>query len=166
MTDPSDGIWDDGEWISWDYINEQLEEQDLSAKYPDATIELIRTFEDLVETAATYRKLTGRYLQIWGELGAFYAEVKYGLRRHKTHAPGSDERLGDDLVKVKTISPEKASEQVLVKRAGNFNKLIIVKISQDFEFESRIISRKCIGKGLGIHAKINWGDCDERETGA
>ncbi len=24
LRDPSDGIWDDGEWISWDYINEQL----------------------------------------------------------------------------------------------------------------------------------------------
>lgn len=21
LNDPSDGIWDDGEWISWDWIN-------------------------------------------------------------------------------------------------------------------------------------------------
>ncbi|PAU51995.1 hypothetical protein BZL41_26370 [Pseudomonas sp. PIC25] len=161
LSNSSDGIWDDGEWISWDYINEQLEEQDLLAEYPGGSIELIRTFEDLIAVATAYKDLTGRYLQIWGELGEFYAEVKYGIKRHRAHAPGSDGRLGNDFIEVKTISPEKGSSPVLVKRAGNFSKLIVVKISKDWQFESRIIDRKRISKGSGKHAKVRWNSYDE-----
>ena len=157
MNDPSDGILDDGEWISWDYINEHIEEQELRAEYPGASIELIRTFEDLVGVAVTYKELTGRYLQIWGELGEFYAEIKHGLKRHRAHAPGSDGKLGNDFVEVKTISPEKGDGCVMVKRAGNFNKLLVVKISPDFEFEARLIDRKSMRKGTGKHARVNWG---------
>ncbi len=30
-----DGIWDDGEWISWNTINYQINEQELRLKYPN-----------------------------------------------------------------------------------------------------------------------------------
>jgi hypothetical protein len=36
-------------------------------------------FEGLVENARSYHELTGRYLQIWGELGELYAEVTYSV---------------------------------------------------------------------------------------
>lgn len=159
MTDSSDGIWDDGEWISWDYINEQLEERELLAEYPGASIELINAFEALLDAAIYYKQLTGRYLQIWGELGEFYAEIKLGLKRHRAHAAGSDGRIGNDFIEVKTISPEKGDDLVLVKRSGNFNKLMVVKVSKDFEFESRTIDRKYIRKGPGAYAKVRWADC-------
>ena len=29
MDDPTDVVWDDGEWISWDHINGQLYEQEI-----------------------------------------------------------------------------------------------------------------------------------------
>ena len=69
---------------------------------------------------------------------------------------GSDGKLGKDFVEVKTISPEKDSEQIIVKRAGNFNKLLIVKISEDFEFEHKMIDRSKIKKGKGKQAKVKW----------
>jgi hypothetical protein len=166
MGDPSDGIWDDGEWVSWDYINEHLDEQVLREEYPGAEIELIRAFEDLVNVAATYKALTGRYLQIWGELGEFYAEIKYGIKRHRPHAAGSDGKLGNDFVEVKTISPEKGDGRVLVKRSGNFSKLMLVKISKDWEFGARVIDRKSLGKGNGKHAKVNWNTNGCLETAA
>jgi hypothetical protein len=161
INDSSDGIWDDGEWISWDYINEHIEEQDLLAEYPGASIELIRIFENLVEAAAEYKDLTGRYLQIWGELGEFYAEIKYGIKRHKPHVAGSDGKIGNDFVEVKTISPEKGGDQVSVKIAGNFNKLLVVKISTDWEFTARMIDRKNVKKGIGKHAKVGWSSHDD-----
>lgn len=71
---------------------------------------------------------------IWGELGELYAEVKYGIKRHKPHTQGSDGKLGNDFFEVKTISPEKSNGQIEVKRAGNFNKLIVVKIDLSFKF--------------------------------
>jgi len=113
-------------------------------------------FEDLVESAKSYHCMTGRYLQIWGELGELYAEVKFGIKRHKPHTKGSDGKLDNDFVEIKTISPEKVKKKVQVKRAGNFNKLLIIKIDKDFKFEGRLIDRKDLSKGEGFHAQVSW----------
>lgn len=154
--DAGDGIYDDGEWISWEWINGQLYKQEVQQAYPQVEPELAMLFEELVENAQAYHHLTGRYLQIWGELGELYAEVRYGIKRHKPHTKGSDGRLGNDFVEIKTISPEKDGGQVQVKRAGNFNKLLVVKISENFEFEGRFIDRKRLSKGEGTHARVSW----------
>lgn len=151
-----DGIYDDGEWISWEWINGQLYKQEVQQAYPQVEPELSMLFEDLVENARSYYELTGRYLQIWGELGELYAEVKYGIKRHKPHTQGSDGRLGNNFVEIKTISPEKDGGQVQVKRAGNFNKLLVIKINENFEFEGRFIDRKCLSKGEGTHVRVSW----------
>jgi hypothetical protein len=79
----SDGIWDDDEWISWDWINEKIDEQELRAEYPQADFGLIRIFERLVEVAIDHKELTGNFLQVWGELGELYAEIKFGVKRYR-----------------------------------------------------------------------------------
>lgn len=138
----------------WEW--EPLNEKELPAgrSQPDPKLGII--FESLVENAVSYHALTGRYLQIWGELGELYAEIKYGIKRHKPHTRGSDGKLGNDFVEIKTISPEKDGSQVQVKRAGNFNKLLVIKISEIFEFEGRLIERKKLSKGEGIYARVSW----------
>ena len=83
-----DGIYDDGEWISWDWINGQLHKQEIQHEYPAVDPELAMLFEELVHNAASYFAMTGRYLQIWGELGELFAEVKYGIKRHRPHTQG------------------------------------------------------------------------------
>jgi hypothetical protein len=151
-----DGIYDDGEWISWDWINGQLHEKEIRQEYPQVDPELAMLFEDLVGNAADYHAMTGRYLQIWGELGELYAEVKYGIQRHRPHTQGSDGKLGKDFIEVKTISPEKDGGTVQVKRSGNFNKLLVIKIDRHFNFEGRFIERRKLGKGTGKHASVSW----------
>jgi hypothetical protein len=157
----SDAIYDDGEWISWEWINSQLHQQELANEYPHASTEIVEIFEDLVNLAIEYSELTGRYLQIWGELGELYAEIKFGIKRHRPGAPGSDGRMGNDWVEVKTISPEKENNKVQVKRAGNFNKLLIVKIDEKFEFQAKLLDRKDLKKGAGKYARHTWDDGDE-----
>ena len=156
--DPTSGFWDDGDWISWDFIDEIREDYDIREAIPQSTVALVRAVEALVNAAAEYHELTGRYLQIWGELGEFYAEIKYGIRRHRPHTPGSDGRIGNDFVEVKTISPEKSEHKVSVKRAGNFNKLAVVRISSDWTFDSRMVDRKDLGKSSGKLARVKWDD--------
>ncbi|ENJ1743275.1 hypothetical protein AB0536_004707 [Vibrio parahaemolyticus] len=118
--------------------------------------ELVAIFMTLVESAKSFYLHTNRYLQIWGELGELYAEIEYGIRRHKPCTKGSDGKLGNDFIEIKTISPEKRKDEVKVKRAGNFNKLLIVKISADFKFEGQLIARKDLPKGEGKHARAQW----------
>jgi hypothetical protein len=156
ISGPADGIYEDGEWISWEWINQQIHERDLKENFPHADIAIVQVFEDLVDAAINYYELTGRYLQIWGELGELYAEISYGIKRHSPNTSGSDGRIGNDWVEIKTISPEKDKNTVQVKRAGNFNKLLVIKISSDFKFESKMIDRKTLRKGKGKYARVSW----------
>lgn len=133
-----------------------VEDEEIPLSVPQVDPELAMIFEGLVDNAMRYHELTGRYLQIWGELGELYAEIKYGIKRHKPHTRGSDGKLGNDFVEIKTISPEKDGGQVQVKRAGNFNKLLVIKISEQFEFEGRFIERKHLSKGDGTYARVSW----------
>lgn len=153
---PWDGIWDDGEWVSWDSINQALDEEELQREFPGADLAVVEIFQDLISLAANYKTHTGRYLGIWGELGELYAELKFGVKRHRPGTPGSDGRIGNDWVEIKTISPMKNAKPVLVKRAGNFNKVILVKISPEFEFDARILERRLLGKGAGKYIRARW----------
>jgi hypothetical protein len=152
----ADAIWDDGEWISWEWINGQLYEQELKERYPEADIDLINIFETLVDNSFHYKQITGRYLPIFGELGELFAEITFGIKRHKPRTQGSDGRLGNDFIEIKTITPEKTNEKVSVKRQGNFNKLLVVKINENFEFEARMLDRKDMSKGEGKLATVSW----------
>ena len=154
----ADGVWDDGDWISWEFIS-QL--GDVSESLPAARAvsnELREIFDSLVHTAAAYKQHTGRYLDIFGELGELYAEIQLGLKRHRLNAPGSDGRVGDDFVEVKTISPMKQNDKVRVKRSGNFNKLYVVRISENFFFDAIMIDRKYLDAGDGKFASVRFGD--------
>ncbi len=152
----SDGIWDDGEWMSWEWINQQLDDQELRRDYPLADVRVVRIFEDLCASAAEYHAITRNYLQIWGELGELFAEVRFGLKRHRAHAEGSDGKIGNDFVEVKTISPEKKVNCIHVKRVGRFNKLLVVKVNEHFEFEAKLIGRSSLSRGPAKRAKFVW----------
>ena len=159
----SDAIWDDGEWISWEYIDQFVGSsetpppvfEDFPEDY-EKIDELSDIFDHLIDSARRYKEITGRYLSIWGELGEYYAELQYGISRFKPYAQGADGRVGNDHVEIKTISPEKEKKGIKVKRTGHFNVLIVVKISPNFEFESRWVERKNLKKGQGKEASLSW----------
>lgn len=154
--------WEEA-YISRQWINEELKDQSpdpaKSLKpnepfksrdgYPFSVLEQAEILEDLVECAERHFRNTGRYLQVWGELGEIYAEVKFGLCRHGTHRAGSDGTIDGKLVEVKTISPEKASDQVIVKSQGDFKQLLIVRIDENFEFTGKLIDREELAGGGG-----------------
>ena len=163
ISDPGDGIWDDGEWISWDYISQVQYQQELKSEFPNADPAVVEIFRDIVGGARDYWELTNRHLDIFGELGELYAEIRYGLQRHKANAQGSDGRIGNDYVEVKTISPGKSRESVNVKREGHFNKLVVVKIDENYEFESRMIDRRMLKEENGRFAAVNLGELGPEE---
>lgn len=142
---PGEGIWDDGEWVSWDFLNGQIYEIDEG-----------EMLERMITMAREYLALTGRHLPIYGEIGELYAARKFGIERHKEYAQGSDGRIGDLLVEIKTLTPMKESDQVLVKRAGNFGAVALVKIGRDFRLEAKLIPRSALGKGEGKFMKVYW----------
>ena len=171
ITANGDAVWDDGEWISWAWINENISDPDdeewvhpfelgIDVMLPPAeaasTLEMYEIFGDLVESARRYFEATGRHLPIYGELGEIYAVLKHGLKRFEPNTAGADGKIGNDFVEVKTISPHKLTNQVEVKRAGNFNKLLIVKISSDLKFNSVLIDRKDLKNFGASKYKAKW----------
>lgn len=158
MLDAGNAIRDDGEWVSWADINRQIQYKEWGVKYPNADRTLVPIFEDLLTLAECYHQQTGRHLNVYGDIGELYAAITLGIRLHKNYAQGSDGRLGNDFVEVKTITPFKSHDKVLVKRSGNFNKVLIVKINENFEISSQLICRKTLKKTEGKHISIRWSD--------
>lgn len=158
-SDTSDGIIDNGEFISWDWINENLRNQDLKSQFPHASLHLINIFEEMVELMREYHHFTGRHLPVHGTLGELYAEAYLGIKLHKPYTPGSDGKFGNDYIEIKTITPEKGTLDITVKTSGNFNKLLIVKINSDYHFDAVLIDRKSLMKknpGKTTNARISW----------
>lgn len=160
-------------FISREWVDEELKDQapdpakSLKPKepfksrdgFPFSVLEQAEILEELVSCAERHFRNTGRYLQVWGELGEIYAEVKFGLCRHRTHRAGSDGTIDGELVEVKTISPEKASHQVIVKSQGDFEKLLVVRIDENFEFTGKIFNRGELtgGRGKFLRARLREG---------
>lgn len=158
-----DDIWDgafydDGEWVSWSDVEEQLQYQEWRAKYPNAIRSLIPYFQDLLSLAESYHLETGRLLNVYGDIGELFGAITYGIKLNKNYAQGSDGRLGNDHIEIKTITPFKSKDEVVVKVSGNFSKLLVVKINADFEVSSRMVDRSKLPKTAKPFLKIRWGD--------
>ena len=147
----------DGDRVGQGDISRPIYLNGLRDNYPRADPEVAEAFHSLVQVAAKYRELTGRHLSIFGELGELYAEVKFGIKRHRLYAAGSDGRLGNDFIEIKTIGPGNRSNKVRVKRSGNFSKVMVVRITDDFRFEARVVERKVLKKGSGKLITLSWG---------
>jgi len=81
---PDNAIWDDGEWISWDEINEQIQYKEWRAKYPNADLSQVSIFENLIATAEDYHVHTGKHLQVYGDIGELYGAITHGIKLHPT----------------------------------------------------------------------------------
>lgn len=144
---PGDAIWDDGEWISWDYINSQLE-----GPSPQGGL-----VEHMIILAKDYLDETQRHLPIYGQLGELYAARRFEIDLHQDpKAEGSDGCIGRALVEIKTISPLRDTRHVRVKASGNFGYLVIVKIDADFRIDAKLIKRSRLGKPENGFYIVSW----------
>lgn len=160
MLGPDNAFWDDGEWVSWDEIDEQIQHKEWRARYPNADLSLVPIFTDLIATAEEYFHLTGKHLQVYGDIGELYGAITYGIKLNKNYAKGSDGRLGNEFVEVKTITPFKNKDVVELNLKRNFSKVLVVKITADFEISGRLINRKSLRKSKGDKLRLNWHDLD------
>lgn len=151
IRDAGDGIWDDGEWISWAYINSQLDGQengpgvDEEIEYLDDELDREPSSELMFRILAAkqhYEHTLDVISQDWGAIGEAYAKEKFGVELcRRKNAAGHDGRLENELVEIKTISPHKKRPYVRVKHAGNFSMLLAVLIAPAGKVEARFIPR-------------------------
>lgn len=158
MWNDDNAIYDDGEWITWTEINSHLERLEFEARYPHLNVELVPVFQNLLAVAQDYHELTGSHLQVYGDLGELYGAIVYKIKLHRNYAQGSDGRLGNDFVEVKTITPFKSSNAVTLNLKRNFSKVLIVKVDEDFEVYGKLIDRKALPKTKGDRLVLDWND--------
>ena len=165
---PDNAFWIDGEWLSWDSIHDPEEirysrlaelelEAELRHRYPKADITLVPYFHDLLGLAEDFFDDTGKHLNVYGDIGELFGAIMYGIKLHKSYAQGSDGRLGDDFVEIKTISPINNSAQTYVRLSDrHFSKLLVVKIDSDFTVSGRLADRKRLPCQHGKKISISW----------
>lgn len=151
-------FYDDGEWVTWSEIDEQLRYKEWGAKYPNAIRSMIPYFEDLISLAENYHVETGLHLNVYGDIGELFGAITYGIKLNKTYAQGADGRLGNDHVEIKTITPFKNRDEVYVKLSGNWSKLLVVKINQDFQVSGRMLDRQGLPKKRAKYLRVKWND--------
>ena len=118
----------------------------------------------LIDVAKDYSATTGRILPIHGEIGELAAEATCNVARHRPGASGSDGKIGNEFVEIKTITPKKKKSRVRAKRKGNFSKLIVVKIETDFSWQVRMIDRRNLKLGKGKFVTVSWNSLQPLET--
>lgn len=158
MWNEDNAIYDDGEWVTWTEINSHLEKLELKARFPHLDVDLLPVFQKLLSAAEQYYDLTGRHLQVYGDLGELYGAITHGIKLHRNYAQGSDGKLGNHFVEVKTITPFKVKDTIKLDLRGNFSKVLIVKIDDNFEVQSRLIDRKDLPKAKGNILTLDWAD--------
>ncbi len=156
MWTDDNAIYDDGEWITWSEINSHLERLEFEAAFPHVDVALVPVFQQLFEVAQEYYDLTGRHLQVYGDLGELYGAIVHGVKLHRNYAQGSDGKIGNEFVEIKTITPFKSNGVVTLNMERNFSAVLIVKIDQDFEISSKLIKRKDLPKSAGKRLRLNW----------
>lgn len=129
-----------------------------SARYPGADPEVVAIFEQLVSLAEASYLRTGRHLNVTGEIGELFGCIAFGVRLNRMHAQGSDGRLGNHHVEIKTIAPFKAGSRVQVKASGNWSQLLVVRIDPNFEVSGRMIDRSELPKPAGKYYRVRWAE--------
>ncbi len=158
MWNDDNAIYDDGEWITWTEINSHLDRLEFEAAFPSLDVELVPIFQRLIETAQDYFHLTGRHLQVYGDLGELYGAIVHGVKLHRNYAQGSDGKIGNAFVEIKTITPFKSNDVITLNMDRNFSAVLIVKINENFEISSKLIKRKDLPKGSRKLLRLNWSD--------
>ncbi len=166
---PDDAFWIDGEWLPWDSIVDPEEvacsrlaelerEAALRHRYPDADPTLIPYFRDLLTLARSYFEETGRHLAVYGDIGELFGAIMYGIVLHRNNAIGSDGRLGNDFVEIKTISPASRTQRTNVRFDRHFSHLLVVRIDAAFDVSAKLLDRASVARASRRSGTVAWRD--------
>lgn len=114
-----------------------------------------------MDAAQHYHIATGKHFSIYGEIGELYGAIMYGIKLPKDYAEGSDGRLGNDSVEVKTITPFKNNQSVTVRLDRHFSKLLVVKVDNHFQISGLPVERGSLPKVHGNMFRIHWDDLEK-----
>ena len=102
---------------------------------------LRETFLGMLHAARRFHRDTGRYLTIYGDIGEVFACAVLGMKLNRACAKGSDGRVGNDHVEVKTLSPRSATLCATVRKDRHFTQVLLVRVTPQHKVSARLIDR-------------------------
>jgi len=171
--DNDDAIYlGDGDWLSMSdfgeaddaffFEEEEADQGALQRRFPNADLALVPVLQGLVEAARSFHDATGKYLQVFGDIGELFGAIMYGIALHKDYAQGSDGRLGNDFIEIKTISPFNNHDRVCVRLDRHFSKLLVVKVYPNFSIGGRMKRRKDLPRRNGNILRLKWDSLEDK----
>lgn len=160
IADIEAALWDNGLLIQFAYLSDP---DTTPIRSPNRRRKVSRKLLDNFRNRlaeARGLKLTGRpRSDAFGELGEYFAAIMFGITLHDDpRTQGSDGKLGSDFVEVKTITPGKRQDVVWMNPARNFSKIVVVKITNDFQFGARMVARRILKNRPGKRVKLAWNE--------
>ena len=134
MIDTEIGTRDEARWLHWDNVDDSTRHCDGAVPH-SADPEVVALFDELLAAAKSYRRLTGRHLEVFAELGELYAEIHYGVGCSRRNA-----LLGTGGVAVRTT--KMSAPKVSLRGIEDLDRLLVIRISDDYEFEAKVADRQ------------------------
>lgn len=167
---PDNAYWADDEWHSWDHFGpaeDEIDEalvgeiechSDIRRQYPNVDLAVLPHFRELLALARWYFEDTGRHLAVYGDIGELFGAAFFGIRLNRNCTQGSDGRIGNDFVEIKTFAPMNTNSRIRVRLEDrNFSRLLAVKIDNRFSVTGRMITRRALIHGRTAKTiQLSW----------
>ncbi|NDV02296.1 hypothetical protein [Pseudoroseicyclus tamaricis] len=152
-----DMLWDAVDTARRGPIDPSLGEHELARIFPKADLALVPIYRDLLALAEEFQMFTGRQLGLWEQIGELYGAITYGITLSREGGRSTGGTLGDQRVAIRTIAPG-GDEAVMVSRADPFDRLLIVRIDENFEVRGQMLPRAALPAGESAEIRVGWGD--------
>lgn len=154
-TIPADAThWDSGDWIDWHRKIAARDESPCAAPSADPRARLHTLRTRMLQCARTYFELTGKHLPIYEGIARIHASLAFDL---PTKDPAACD-IDTAPMQLITIPPHGAHDVFTVDFAAPFCCLIVVRITDSFLSEARMMPRTALPDRSDRPVELRWGD--------
>ncbi|MGZ9808836.1 hypothetical protein ACXN5S_00045 [Pseudoroseicyclus sp. H15] len=151
-----DLLWDAVDTARRGPFDPTLGEQELARIFPKADLALVPIYRDLLALAEEFQMFTGRDLGLWAQIGELYGAITYGISLDREGGRSTGGTLEGERIAIRTIAPGAEDEAVLVDRAEAFDKLLIVRIGENFQVRGQMLPRHALPAGESAELRVCW----------
>ena len=143
--------WDTGDWIAWYRTPTGIDDRPCNAAAQDPMARLTALHLSLLRAAKGYYVLTGEHLPVYRQIAHVHAALYCDLPLEP--AARTCDKTG---VEVLCLPPHRPDNFVEVDLSRPFGTLIVVRISDNFTCEARMIQRRALGDHGEGKIKVRW----------
>ena len=148
---PEDAIhWDSGDWIDWHRTSDGADTSPCGAAAENDELARITALHvSLLRAAKSYFVITGKHLSVYPQIAESYAAIHFDLP-----LGGSLDKKG--RVKIAWLTPDNPTNSVEVSLKEDFDLLMVIRISDKFTVEARMITRKNLSQRQKGVQTVTW----------